>query len=766
MKKRMLNLWASLALLLLMGQVAFAQVQFRVDLALQIGAAQDTLTVGISGDGPGGTINDNTYNLDPVGATFGELGLYGESAAPPGDPDGNRVRWIDIPGRTTLGQGLFRYDFRGFTSPSQVDTFAARIDGLRVETSGVTISWPNNLSSFGTSWILYSRSGAVLTQVANMLTSTSYTFAPAAPVQFVVIKVGAGAPSPGPTFALNTTSLNFGNVPVGGSATLPVQVSNTGTTNPLSITGIASIPNYSIVPNPPGAFPISVGPGASRTFDVIFSPTAPGVAAGNIVFTHNAPGSPSNLAVTGTGQSQGGTLQFAGPTRTRFDNTNDYRDSLQLAGYVGNPLKALQLHVVTNGLLIVRSVERGSDIPSPGFSFSSVIARGPVNADGSTNDTIKVVIFGNGSSALPPGTYNSLVRFSYDVVNISDPVQTTTISLQGVLGSDAQGGNAGVTAGPNQNVTVNNKTVRGDINNDDHVDIIDLLMIVDHILNRITLTGDQLTRADVAPWLTPDGVVNVQDLAQLQDIILTGQYPDGTPLGRPLAPPIAGNGTDGPAKLNPGVDAKLTFHVTENGIAVRLETAVAVKGMQVEFGGISAIPANLAVTTILGEGFQRLVNSTLRVLMYNQSSEVLAPGEYIVAHLPFTITDPSVVTLENLVLAGEGNTALENVETEFSYADAPELPTEFQLSQNFPNPFNPTTDIRFSVPQTSDVRISIYNMLGQEVRTLVSGVIERGTAVVRWDGKDNNGVNLSSGTYLYRMTAGSFVQSYKMVLLK
>jgi hypothetical protein len=168
-------------------------VRFGENFALAIGTARDTLTFGVSGDGPGGAINDNTYGLDPVGATFGTFGQYGESPAPPGDPDGNRVRVVDIPGRTQIGSGgLFRYDYRGYSSPAQVDTFAARIDGLRVETSGLTISWQNTLSRFGTSWTLYSRAGATLTQVADMLTTTSYTFpATGSNIQFVVIKVSA-----------------------------------------------------------------------------------------------------------------------------------------------------------------------------------------------------------------------------------------------------------------------------------------------------------------------------------------------------------------------------------------------------------------------------------------------------------------------------------------------------------------------------------------------------------------------------------------------
>jgi len=95
-----------------------------------------------------------------------------------------------------------------------------------------------------------------------------------------------------------------------------------------------------------------------------------------------------------------------------------------------------------------------------------------------------------------------------------------------------------------------------------------------------------------------------------------------------------------------------------------------------------------------------------------------------------------------------------------------ELPTAFGLEQNYPNPFNPSTDIRFAVPQTSQVRIAIYSVLGQEVRTLFEGQKEQGVHVVRWDGKDNDGKSLSSGVYLYRMNAGTFTSTHKMLLMK
>ena len=101
-----------------------------------------------------------------------------------------------------------------------------------------------------------------------------------------------------------------------------------------------------------------------------------------------------------------------------------------------------------------------------------------------------------------------------------------------------------------------------------------------------------------------------------------------------------------------------------------------------------------------------------------------------------------------------------------------QLPNEFGLSQNFPNPFNPATVIEYALPRASEVKIQIYNILGQKVRDLVDERQEPGYKTIHWDGKDQNGTEVSSGIYFYRIVAhavhGSedFVKSKKMTLLK
>ncbi|MCI0531909.1 MAG: T9SS type A sorting domain-containing protein [candidate division Zixibacteria bacterium] len=93
-------------------------------------------------------------------------------------------------------------------------------------------------------------------------------------------------------------------------------------------------------------------------------------------------------------------------------------------------------------------------------------------------------------------------------------------------------------------------------------------------------------------------------------------------------------------------------------------------------------------------------------------------------------------------------------------------PFDFSLEQNYPNPFNPTTDIRFTLPQAETVAIIIYNALGQKVKTLVNSRREAGFHTVAWDATNDFGEPVSSGIYLYRISAGQYSELKKMIFLK
>ncbi len=94
------------------------------------------------------------------------------------------------------------------------------------------------------------------------------------------------------------------------------------------------------------------------------------------------------------------------------------------------------------------------------------------------------------------------------------------------------------------------------------------------------------------------------------------------------------------------------------------------------------------------------------------------------------------------------------------------VPDKYELYQNYPNPFNPNTEIGFALPEASHVKLDIYNIAGQRVTTLVDALLEAKNYLIEWNGTGADGQPVASGVYLYRLDAGSFVETKKMMLLK
>jgi len=94
------------------------------------------------------------------------------------------------------------------------------------------------------------------------------------------------------------------------------------------------------------------------------------------------------------------------------------------------------------------------------------------------------------------------------------------------------------------------------------------------------------------------------------------------------------------------------------------------------------------------------------------------------------------------------------------------LATDFLLNQNYPNPFNPITTIQYVLPKRSDVQITIYDLLGRKVTTLASETQDAGYNSVIWDATNDQGQQVSTGVYLYKIKADGFIETRKMVLLR
>jgi hypothetical protein len=174
--------------------------------------------------------------------------------------------------------------------------------------------------------------------------------------------------------------------------------------------------------------------------------------------------------------------------------------------------------------------------------------------------------------------------------------------------------------------------------------------------------------------------------------------------------------------------------------------------------------------TGLSEGFEIISNAEEgRIRVGAFSAEAVSEAGELLS-LKFEITakerDRGALKLERYQLnAG----TLKQAEVEFTVG-VPAVPVEFALHQNYPNPFNPETTIRFDVPAVSEknirVRLSVYNISGQLVRTLLDEEREAGVHEIRWDSRDNTGNLVASGIYLYSISAGDFFATKKMMLLK
>ena len=93
-------------------------------------------------------------------------------------------------------------------------------------------------------------------------------------------------------------------------------------------------------------------------------------------------------------------------------------------------------------------------------------------------------------------------------------------------------------------------------------------------------------------------------------------------------------------------------------------------------------------------------------------------------------------------------------------------PSKFELGQNYPNPFNPSTNIKFDIAQNSHVSITIFNLAGQKVSTLINRPLNTGSYTITWHGLDDNGYQLPSGMYFYEMRTPSYQSIKKLVLVK
>lgn len=586
------------------------------------------------------------------------------------------------------------------------------------------------------------------------------------------IPVSASVVDPGITAA--PTTINFGVIPYPQTKTATVTLTNVSPLRSVRNITVTAPNGFSVTPSTID----SISKGGTANLTVTYTTlVSGGDQSGNVVVTSlNAPS--INIGVSGVSQVQGGKLLFDAPEISVLDNSYDsegdangglavegyYTATIGLHEYAGTPLQAIEFTLKSSGKVIIHSIEKSDRIAD---WFSRVeYYRGLIQPDGSSIDTFRVVLLALKSPLDTTGITSvpiPLIKFGYDVVNISTARDSTSFELTRILGSTNTFIDAKLNTNTTEKIIIHNRIQRGDINKDDRVDILDLLAIVDHITGKKPLTGDAFIAADVAPWPNGDGVVNVIDLAQLQNIILNNKYPDGNPLLQIASHPVLGS-------LSKTAALNVIFHVTTDEIGVEIKNTSPFRGLQAKIFGVQS--AVTSSTADLNGAASRLAGDTLTILV--KQTDGLPAGDHVVARIPIVcrtvdIKVGSLLVADVNLQPASYNQSIENTKAPdiTDVENEPQdLPKEFHLSQNYPNPFNPETRINFAVPTSSHVHIAVYNLLGQEVITLVNNELRAGRYHVIFSGKDSKGQSLASGTYIYRMTAGKFIENRKMLFVK
>ena len=563
----------------------------------------------------------------------------------------------------------------------------------------------------------------------------------------------------------NLEEVTLTNVITGTTVEVPIIVSNGGSTQRVIRTNFTQASNWSISPDT-----AVIPAGGNFNFTLTFNaPLLPNTYPDTLVFSSDGVSSKSirlsAVVVTDAG------IIFQQDTVYRVED-NSYFDVIQLKNLTDS-LHALQFRINVNKevddnvILTFQSIQKGSDVIDSSWILNYNIVRGPITPNGASVDSVYVLLYNtNQGYGLPPGSYNELLKVNYRVADIT-PLQDSlksTMKITHAEGSSYSG--LPIDVDPSRDILTviaeNSVLSYGDVNFDGCLDILDLLMVVDHILSIDSLEGAAFSRGDIAPWLPgvpspePNSFVNVQDMSLLQNIILTETYPNGLPLGN--------CGFNIP-KINTDEDTKVTFYINKTGVEVYLKCDIGIRGAQIEFANVDSNPENLVISTDLGQGFYFYdsLDDILRTLMYDpQGQKFIDAGEHLLAEIPFTLNNPDEVTLDKLILVDVNKQKLENIQVDIIYGEPPLPPVDFSLLQNYPNPFNPTTTIEFSLPEdVSSAKLTIYNMLGERIAQLVNSSLQKGRYEFRW-----NAQNYASGMYIYELRADKFISIKKMMLLK
>ncbi len=171
-------------------------------------------------------------------------------------------------------------------------------------------------------------------------------------------------------------------------------------------------------------------------------------------------------------------------------------------------------------------------------------------------------------------------------------------------------------------------------------------------------------------------------------------------------------------------------------------------------------------------------NPSGTIIGFDMLGGSVAPGTHVLLQVSWTPDTSASGNINLGLIANSFTTVDENGDVTAADSEAGDdfwygglgveglLVNSFALEANYPNPFNPTTNISYSIPEFGEISLIVFDALGKEVKTLVTGEIAPGAYNAVWNGTDNNGNEVSTGMYFYKLTSGEFTQTRKMMFVK
>lgn len=298
---------------------------------------------------------------------------------------------------------------------------------------------------------------------------------------------------------------------------------------------------------------------------------------------------------------------------------------------------------------------------------------------------------------------------------------------------------------------------KGDINRDGNYNIIDVVLMIDFILGRMTPNDYQKWAADI----NDDGKINIIDLNLLINFIIYPVQP--VPLTEDLPQHYAYLEVPG-LTLSQELPKVIPVNLNANSEISAVQLVLKYNAEAIKF-----ITPNLASDVNEMEFAFENRPGEFKMLVYSLKEKYISAGNNALLNLSFETLDeskPIELTIEDVIILDKNgqNTEITTAIGSLELANA--TPHNYELSPTYPNPFNSTTTIKYQLPKSSLVTIKVYSLLGQEIRTLVNEQKTAGYYSIKWDGKDNRNEDVATGVYLLQIKSGEFSKIRKMLMIR